>query len=126
MAGDYDLGSVLDFDQLPMVGNRTAIRIEPQKEFIDWLSYVIEGPIREKPLTNRAITFLIKEIENPFDFNKWLELNYGLLFNVMLNYYTIDKDDWPQKRDMIVFKSWFSVGVSEMILDLELEPIILI
>ena len=126
MAGDYDFGSVLDFDQLPMVENRTAVRIEPQKEFIDWLNYINQGPVRETPFTNRAVTFLIREIDNPKDFNRWLELNYGLLFNVMLNYYSIIKEEWPQNRDINVFNSWFSVGVSEMILDLEVEPIHLI
>jgi hypothetical protein len=46
-----------------------------------------------------------------------------ILFEIRLNYICTDKCQWPENRTLAVFKSWFEIIHSNLILDLLDEPI---
>ncbi|MEY2921463.1 MAG: hypothetical protein RL108_72 [Bacteroidota bacterium] len=107
----------------PMVTNRCAVRIEPNKLFIDWLKYITDDDVYLKLESLPATTFLIKDVEEEPKFDKWLKNNYSSIFEIKLNSYCIEPELWPQDRSFRVFKLWFNIGFSDMILNLEKGPI---
>lgn len=111
-----------DLDLVPMVKNRSVINIFPTKIFLDWLSY-IRGSDECSLNDIEPISFLIMDFDDMIEFEHWLELNYDLIFKIRLNYSCIDKSIWPQVRTLNIFKEWFEVKFSNLILDLEDEPI---
>jgi hypothetical protein len=112
-----------ELNMYPMVANRCAVRIEPNKLFIDWLNYINEDDTYSNDKTLTATTFLIKDVEVEQMFEKWLKRNFSTIFEIKLNSYCTDPKLWPQDRSLKVFKSWFNIGFSDMILDLEKGPI---
>ena len=115
-----------DLDMYPMVKNRSIINIFPTKTYLDWLNY-IRGSNVELGLNDiEPISFLIKDFDFKSDFDYWLRGNFQMLFEIRLNYSCIDKSQWPEVRTLEVFKQWFEIRYSNLIIDLEVEPIILI
>ena len=112
-----------DLDQYPMVSNRSAVRIEPNKLFIDWLNYTFEGYIDKSVNVLVATTYLIRDLEENQLLESWLKKNYDVIFDIQLNNYCTDESAWPKKRTYSVFKEWFNIGFSDMIIDLENGPI---
>ena len=112
-----------ELDQYPMVSNRCAVRIEPNKLFIDWLNYTFEGFIDKSVNVLVATTYLIRDLEENQLHESWLNKNYHVIFDIQLNNYCTDESAWPKKRTYSVFKQWFNIGFSDMIIDLENGPI---
>jgi hypothetical protein len=48
------------------------------------------------------------------------------MFEIRLSYSCIEKSLWPEVRTIEVFNQWFDIRLSNLILDIEDEPIILI
>lgn len=111
-----------ELELVPMVKNRSVINIIPTKIFLDWLNYIRGSDVCS--LNDiEPISFLIMDFDDMIEFEHWLELNYDLIFMIRLNYSCIDKSIWPQVRTLNIFKEWFEVKFSNLILDLEDEPI---
>lgn len=108
-----------ELDQYPMVANRCAVRIEPNKLFIDWLNYTYEDYFDSSEKVLKATTFLIRDVEEDHLMESWLKRNYSKIFKIQLNNYCIDESLWPQKRTYSVFNKWFNIAFSDMIIDLE-------
>lgn len=108
----------IELDMYPMVGNRDIIQLKPTKLYLDWVNYVNETSENISLNDIETITFLIPIFENKHNYEVWLEVNYGLIFEVRLNYFCTDKSLWPENRTLTLFKSWFDIGYSNMILDL--------
>jgi len=107
----------------PMIANRSAVRIEPNKLFIDWLNYIYEGYVDKSKDVLNASTYLIKDAEKVQKLESWLRRNYVKIFEIELNNYCTDESLWPQKRTYDVFKKWFNIAFSDEIIDLENGPI---
>ena len=119
-----DTGTIeLELDLYPMIANRCAVRIEPNKLFIDWLNYTYEDYIDSSVKVLKASTFLIRDVEEDHLMENWLKHNISKIFEIKLNNYCIDESLWPQKRTYSIFKKWFNIGFSDMIIDLEQGPI---
>lgn len=112
-----------ELDKFPMVTNRSVVNIFPTKSYLDWLNYIRGTDVSIGINDLEPISFLIKDFECKLDFDNWLECNYQLLFDIRLNYSCIDKLLWPEDRAFGVFKQWFEVKYSGLILDIEDEPI---
>ncbi len=112
-----------ELDQYPQVSNRGVIQLVPTKLFVDWFNYVSNDGVKYSIDNLEPISFLIEDFETRKKFDYWLEGNYQLLFEIRLNYGCLDKSRWPENRTLPVFKSWFGIYYSSMILDLMSEPI---
>ena len=112
-----------ELDQYPQVSNRGVIQLVPTKLYVDWFNYVTNDGVKYSIDNLEPISFLIEDFETRKKFDYWLEGNYQLLFEIRLNYGCLDKSRWPENRTLPVFKSWFGIYYSSMILDLMSEPI---
>ena len=112
-----------ELDQYPQVSNRGVIQLVPTKLFVDWFNYVTNNGINYSIDKLEPISFLIDDFDTRIEFNDWLESNFKLLFDIRLSYSCTDKNQWPENRTLAVFKSWFEIIHSNLILDLLNEPI---
>ncbi len=110
-------------DQFPQVNNRGVIQLVPTKLYVDWFNYVINDGIIHSISNIEPISFLIADFDKRKEFDDWLEGNYQLLFEIRLNYACINKSQWPENRTLELFKSWFDVYYSSLILDLRIDSI---
>ena len=110
-------------EQFPQVNNRGVIQLIPTNLYVDWLNSVSIKDFTFSVSNIEPISFLIEDFDTQKEFDDWLACNYQLLFETRLNYACIDKTKWPENRTFTVFRSWFKVYHSNMILDLVLEPI---
>lgn len=115
-----------ELDMFPMVKNRSIVNIFPTKVYLDWLNYIRSSNVGIGLNDLEPISFLIKDFDIKSDFDYWLRGNFQMLFEIRLNYSCIDKSRWPEVRTLEVFKQWFEIRYSNLIIDLEVEPIILI
>lgn len=97
--------------------NRNAILVKAKKPFYDWLNYVDpEFPVVEN---EEGTVYLVKEMQSNDKIENWLKKNYDKIFvNEMNDFHTIETD-WPQKRTYKIFKEWFSIEISSLIVDME-------
>jgi len=101
--------------------NRNAVLVKAKKPFYDWINYVDpEFPVIDN---DEGTVYLIKEMETKEKIENWLKRNFAEIFENELNDYHTDENDWPQKRTYKVFKEWFSVEISSMIVDLVDKPV---
>jgi hypothetical protein len=105
-----------------IIANRCAVRIEPNKLFIDWLNYTFEGFVDKSNDVLNATTYLIKDADEIQILENRLKRNYALIFELQLNNYCTDESLWPQKRTYAIFKKWFNISFSDEIIDLENGP----
>jgi hypothetical protein len=110
-----------ELDMYPMVKNRSVVNIYPTKLYVDWFNYIAKDGIDYSIDNIEPISFLIDDFDTCMEFENWLEYNYQLLFEIRLNYTCTDKTKWPENRTIEVFKSWFEVYHSNLILDLKTD-----
>ncbi len=115
-----------ELEMFPMVKNRSIVNIFPTKVYLDWLNYIRGSNVDFGLIDLEPNSFLIKDFDIKSDFDFWLRSNFQMLFEIRLNYSCIDKSQWPEVRTLEVFKQWFEIRHSNLIIDLEVEPIILI
>jgi len=102
--------------------NRNAILVKAKKPFYDWINYIDpEFPVEPN---EEGTVYLVKEMDSNKKIENWLKKNFGEIFENELNDYHTDENDWPQKRTYKVFKDWFTVEISSMIIDLVDKPVI--
>ncbi len=115
-----------ELDSYPQVCNRSIVHITPTKLYVDWVNYIRENQSTYTISNLEPISFLIEDFDYQNEFENWLSLNFSIMFEIRLNYSCIDKSIWPEIRTFDVFKEWFEIKHSNLILDLEDEPIKLI
>jgi hypothetical protein len=115
-----------ELDMYPMVKNRSIVNIFPTKVYLNWLNYIHGSDVCFAINDLEPISFLIKDFDVKSDFDYWLENNFQLMFEIRLNYSCVDKSLWPEERTFCNFNKWFDIRFSNLILNIEDEPIILI
>jgi hypothetical protein len=112
-----------ELDTYPMVNNRSMVNIFPTKLYLDWLNYIRDSDVILGLNDLEPISFLIKDFDDKSDFEYWLEINFYLMFEIRLNYSCLDKSLWPEDRNFYVFKKWFDIRFSNLILDMKTDSI---
>lgn len=112
-----------ELDMYPMVKNRSIVNIYPTKIYLDWLNNIRGSDVSLGLNDIEPISFLIKDFDNKLEFEYWLNNNFHLMFEIRLNYSCIDKSLWPEDRTFFVFKKWFDVRFSNLILDMKTDLI---
>src|SRR5580698_7099576 len=95
--------------------NRNGFVIKPTKFFYDWVKYVY--PKLYEPEWPFSTFYLIPASETRNDMEQWLEKNFDTVFRYMLDELG-DEKDWPQKRDLVMFKQWFNIEWCDLVVDL--------
>ncbi len=99
--------------------NRCAIIVKPLQPFIDWLDNLYPNGDHD---LNGCMTYLISSDNE--DVELWVKNKYDKLFTRELEGWHTNKKDWPKKRTYKMFQQWFQVEISEMVYDLENEPVL--
>jgi hypothetical protein len=71
---------------------------------------------------DRTVYLITSEDAEVLD--EWLALNYKTLFESELEDWYSDESLWPQKRNMKMFRAWFTVEYHTMIIDTVDGPLI--
>ncbi len=111
-----------ELDMYPMVKNRSVVSIYPTKLYLEWLNY-IRGSDACGLNDIEPISFLINDFDDISEFEYWMSNNFHLMFEIRLNYSCVDKSLWPEDRTFYVFKKWFDVRFSNLILDMKTDLI---
>ncbi len=122
----YMIEQKYELDMYPMVKNRSIVQLVPTQLYADWFNYTRNDGINYSIDKLESISFLINDFDTRMEFNDWLESNFNLLFDIRLNYSCVDKSLWPEDRSFGVFNKWFEIRYSNLIIDLKVEPIILV
>ncbi len=112
-----------ELDMYPMVNNRSVVNLFPTKLFLDWLNYIHGSDVSLELNDIEPISFLINDFDDISEFEYWMANNFQLLFEIRLNYSCVDKSLWPEDRNFYVFKKWFDVRFSNLILDMKTDSI---
>ena len=100
--------------------NRTALTITPKQPFIDWANSLDDdGPkLKINDPHYEPTVYLIDEVIDDAALSRALGRYYAQIFENELASWHLVVEDWPQKRDRRIFKKWFEVTVSTVVLDL--------
>lgn len=110
----------------PETINRSAIVIQPQQPFLDWLHRAdptSEGMTLESLWIEPTI-YLLPETTNKDDADRLLRRCFDDIFTEQLNNWYRDTTTWPSKRTFKMFRQWFEWSYHSMIFDLADEELL--
>lgn len=103
--------------------NRAAVILNYKQPAVDWVND--SDPSSDNPeMTVESINedntvYLIRDedADTPEILNKWIELNYKVLFENELEDWYLDESLWPEERTLKMFHEWFEVKFHSVIED---------
>ncbi len=102
--------------------NRSLIILRHKQPFFDWLTSVDPDPsLTLANMEDDSDTFLIpgeQLIDSESSAQMWVEQRWAGLFDHMLTSWITDKDAWPKKRSLQMFRQWFAIEYHSMVWDL--------
>ena len=96
--------------------DRQSIILKPQQLFMDWAKNL---PDDERLFDKDDIFVNTYLIDEDIVAEKWLKKKFDKLFMLELEEICQNKKLWPSKRNYKMFREWFRVEFSELVLDLE-------
>jgi hypothetical protein len=106
-----------DQESFPTI-NRFAILLEPTEAFLEWAKKCPDGDpeLTLKELRDEGTVYLIPETDAMPE--NWLKRNYKIMFEHELKAWYTDEDYWPKPRSFKIFKMFFNIRFSSIILDM--------
>jgi hypothetical protein len=104
--------------------NRTVITILPKQPYINWANSFDDDDPKMSLDSIHATSLLIPEEYDEFTYEQFLKKNYKMIFEEELSAWMADPDSWPSEIDYNMFTRWFQIIVSDTVLDLGNDPII--
>ncbi len=100
--------------------NRCALVVTPQQPYADWAnSFDDDGPSYHLDYHQKSpTTYLIDEPREPGNLDVILKRRWKRIFEEELSAWMIDRATWPIPRTYKMFKRWFDVTMSDLVLDL--------
>ncbi len=102
--------------------NRSAITIIPKKLCMDWTNSFDDGPDNDPKLVI-GTTILMPDDYDEFNYKKFIKKHYKKLFEEQLESCIRIPDLWPKERSIKMFKEWFQIIPSDIILDFGYDEI---
>jgi hypothetical protein len=98
------------------VVNRTLIIIKPKTPYLEWANRTAQSYETLDELRKSSRAVLVSS--NAFrDKEKYLEENYGRLFELELDAWVSERKLWPKQIDFQVFNQWFDVEFYALVID---------
>jgi len=109
-------------DKILRLINRMAIMVKPRKQFWDWVNSTDPSfPIEKREMDEhfeQSNVYLGPEFGDDHEVERYLEQIYEDIFEDQLNGWWTDESGWPQNRTYQMFREWFEVTYSSMVIDL--------
>ncbi len=107
---------------LPIV-NRSAVLLIARQSFIDWINRCPDPDLEMtlEDLNDEPTVYLIPEQDGRPD--DWLRRHFQKLFEEELESWCTDESLWPKDRSYAVFRQFFDVRFSSLVVDMTSEPI---
>ena len=102
--------------------NRSALTIIPKKPCMDWANSFDNGA-GDDPELVIGTTILMPDDYDEFNYEKFIKKHYKKLFEEQLESWIRVPDLWPKKRSIKMFKEWFQIIPSDIILDFGYDEI---
>ena len=100
--------------------NRAAVILKYREPFVRWINeadpYVDDPGITMENANEDRNVYLISD-EDGENSEKWISLNYKILFQNELEGWYTDESIWPKKRNRKTFNEWFAVECHTVIID---------
>lgn len=105
--------------------NRSAIVIRAKQPMADWVARV--APDEETDLATlrmEGTVYLIDEVEEESGFVQALGRSWRAIFENELAAWDEFGDDWPDKRDQMMFEQWFEADPQVLAFDLSAQSLL--
>ncbi len=103
------------------VVNRAVILVKPKKPFIDWAKYVnTDNDLSDKEMEeefDEYNAYLIKEVDYDEELEKNIKKEAKYIFETELAGWSQDESEWPTNRSYKIFREWFQIIDSIMVVD---------
>jgi hypothetical protein len=104
--------------------NRSIVIIRAKEPFLQWVKSLPDPAGVSKEIINHDNTaYLLPELSYGFEEEELLEQFHNMIFEEQLNGWWTEKNDWPKKRDLEIFKKWFYAEFHSVVLDLVDAPL---
>jgi hypothetical protein len=104
--------------------NRTVITIILKQPYVDWANNFDDDGPKMNLDSIHATSILIPEKYDEYSYEPFLKKNYKIIFEEELASWMADPETWPSNIDYKIFTQWFHLIVSDMVLDLGNDPIV--
>lgn len=114
--------------------NRALVVLRYKQPYIDWVRTAGEFPIELtlEEANDDSEAFLVPSYDSSIDpvdgtedAINWVEKRWRMLFEHVLMSWTEDKNKWPKKRTLKMFREWFDVEYRSMVWDMGNEPLMI-
>lgn len=104
--------------------NRCAVTVRARKPFQDWLKGLPEpGHYSLDSINTDNSVYLLPVYDFEGERDDLLEHYFDLIFEDQLAGWWTDRRDWPDTRDLGLFRKWFDVEFRSCVYDLVDAPI---
>ena len=110
--------------------NRAAVILKYKPPAVKWINdadpYNDDPGISIASVNEERTVYLIHEEQagTPGELEKWLKLNFRVLFETELESWYTDPELWPTDISYALFKKWFAIECHTVIEDTVGEPIV--
>ena len=100
--------------------DRAALTIIPKQPYVEWANHVDnqEPKLSLESEDVEHTVYLIDDVANDRGVTAALKKHYAEIFEEELVAWMQDEKTWPPNRDYRMFREWFEVKVSSVVMDL--------
>lgn len=98
--------------------NRTVLTVTPKKPFIDWANSFEDDDLQLELSDPYSTAYLIPDDYDEMNYDKFIRKQFATIFAIELGSWITDPDHWPKDRSCKIFREWFSVKVTDTVIDL--------
>src|SRR3989338_7699679 len=96
----------------------------PKKPFLDWVNFTDpKNPMTIEEIREEPDVYLLPEIEDPGEQQKYLEENCEEIFRHELYGYYTDEKLFPKNLNWKFFEEWFDWEILSMVMDTLDRPV---
>lgn len=104
--------------------NRSALIVLPKEPYLQWASELDEDSTQlAEDLRGRCSVYLVAPDPRDEQESAPIERYYKRIFEMELEAWHLDMDDWPASRDYRTFQQWFKVQALSIVVDLAAGPL---
>jgi len=104
--------------------NRSAVIVRPKTPYLEWCKQDdaegLAGGVFEQMCEEPHI-YLLPAYEDSESQRDVLKDYWPALFEAMLEGWVTEESLWPQERSLKMFREWFEITMTSMVLDLDLD-----